>query len=74
MSYAPPLTLTSRLIDLISRVSEALGRWEVTGGAMSPHLRRESRIRTIQALLKSAQKVIGSLDTRREHSYCAAQP
>jgi Fic family protein len=51
MSYQPPLTLTPRLIDLISRVSEALGRWEVTGGAMSPRLRRENRIRSIHSSL-----------------------
>jgi hypothetical protein len=44
------------LLGLISRVSEAMGRWEVAGGAMSPHLRRESRIRMIQALLKAAEK------------------
>jgi len=74
MSYIPPLIVTPRLIDLISRGSEALGRWEVAGGAMSPRLRREHRIRTIQALLKLAPKVIRSLDTRQEHSYCAAQP
>ena len=51
MPYAPPLTLTPRLIDLISRISEALGRWEAVGGAMSPRLRRANRIRSIQASL-----------------------
>lgn len=51
MPYTPPLTLTSRLIDLISRISEALGRWEAAGGGISPRLRRENRIRTIHSSL-----------------------
>ena len=51
MAYTPPLTLTSRLIDQISRISEALGRWETTAGRMSPRLRRENRIRSIHSSL-----------------------
>jgi Fic family protein len=51
MPYTPPLTITSRLIDLISRISEALGRWEAEEGKMSPRLRRANRIRTIQSSL-----------------------
>jgi Fic family protein len=51
MPYTPPLTITSRLIDLISRISEALGRWEAESGVASPKLRRENRIRTIRSSL-----------------------
>jgi len=51
MPYVPPLTITSRLIDLISRISEALGRWEAAAGRMSPRLRRENRIRSIHSSL-----------------------
>ncbi len=51
MSYAPPLTITPRLIDLVSRISEALGRWEGAGAGFSPKLRRENRIRSIHASL-----------------------
>jgi Fic family protein len=51
MSYSPPLTLTPRLIDLISRISEAMGRWEATAGDISPKLRRENQIRSIQSSL-----------------------
>lgn len=51
MSYAPPLTITPRLIDLISRISEALGRWEGAEESLSPRLRRENRIRSIHASL-----------------------
>ena len=45
----PPLTLTPLLIDLVSRISEALGRWAAEEAAISPRLRRENRIRSIQA-------------------------
>ena len=51
MPHTPPLTLTPRLIDLISRISEAMGRWEASGAVASPKLRRENRIRTIHSSL-----------------------
>lgn len=51
MPYAPPLTLTSRLIHLVSRISEIMGRWEAEDRAVSPKLRRENRIRTIHSSL-----------------------
>lgn len=56
MSYSPPLTITPRLIDLISRISEAMGRWEAGGGVASPKLRRENRIRSIQSSLAIEKK------------------
>lgn len=51
MPYHPPFTITPHLIDLVSRISEALGRWAAEGGAISPRLRRENRIRSIHASL-----------------------
>lgn len=51
MPYHPPLTITPRLIDLISRISEELGRWAAEGTPISPRLRRENRIRSIHASL-----------------------
>lgn len=51
MPYTPPLTITPRLIDLISRISLALGRWEGAAAGLSPKLRRENRIRSIHASL-----------------------
>ena len=51
MPYNPPLTVTSRLIDLVSRISEIMGRWEAEDRAASPKLRRENRIRTIHSSL-----------------------
>jgi len=52
MPYAPPVELTQRHVDLISKISERLCAWsERHGGDLSPRLRRENRIRTIQASL-----------------------
>ncbi len=51
MPYTPPLTLTPRLIELVSRISETLGRWEGAVAVVSPKLRRENRIRSIHASL-----------------------
>jgi Fic family protein len=51
MPYEPPFTLNDRLIDLVSQISEALGRWQLDGSEPSPQLRRENRIRSIQASL-----------------------
>jgi Fic family protein len=47
---APPVTLTPRILSLVAGICEKVGRW--TGeGPVSPRLRRENRIRTIQASL-----------------------
>lgn len=51
MPYTPPLEVTPRLIDLVSRISEAVGRWEGAAAEISPRLRRENRIRSIHASL-----------------------
>ena len=49
---APPITLTPRIISLVAEVSERVGGWKALGAvAGSPRLRRENRIRTIQASL-----------------------
>lgn len=47
---APSVTLTPRILSLVAEICEKIGSW--TGeGRVSPRLRRESRIRTIQASL-----------------------
>ena len=51
MPYHPPFALTPRLIDLVSQISEELGRCAAAEGAISPRLRRENRIRSIHASL-----------------------
>ena len=57
MAYQPPLTIIPPLIDLVSRISEALGRWEGTVVAVSPKLRRENRIRSIHASLAIENRI-----------------
>ena len=52
MSYQPPYTITSQILQRVTEIVELLTRWEVAGdNALSPQLRRNNRIRTIQASL-----------------------
>ncbi len=51
-SYTPPFTLTSGILDLVEQIGEALGRLQVKKEQqISPYLRRDNRIRTVQASL-----------------------
>lgn len=50
--YTPPFTITSKIIDLISRISEKIG--EINSLENSPHhveLRKQNRIKTIHSSL-----------------------
>jgi Fic family protein len=52
MSYQPPFTITPLILQRVTEIVELLTRWEVAGdNALSPQLRRNNRIRTIQASL-----------------------
>jgi Fic family protein len=52
MSYQPPYTISSEILNMVAEISEAIGRLTVlTGQNLTPHLRRGNRIRTIQASL-----------------------
>jgi Fic family protein len=52
MSYQPPYTITPLIVQRVAKIVELLTRWEVAGdNALSPQLRRNNRIRTIQASL-----------------------
>ena len=52
-NYVPPYTISNRMLDLVSEISEKIGRinchrdWE-----SKPHLRRNNRIRSIHSSLK----------------------
>ena len=51
-NYIPPFTLTARILDLVERIGESLGRFQVNRDQqVAPHLRRDNRIRTVQASL-----------------------
>jgi len=52
MSYQPPYTITPLILQRVAEIVELLTRWSVSGdSALSPQLRRNNRIRTIQASL-----------------------
>jgi len=52
MSYEPPYTITPHIVKLVAEIVELDTRWSVPGDdAMAPQLRRNNRIRTIQASL-----------------------
>ncbi|PTQ71101.1 Fic family protein [Pseudomonas sp. GV071] len=70
--YAPPLTLTPTMFDLVADISEQVGRLSaVHETQMTPQLRRGNRIRTIQASLAienntlSVEQVTAVLDGKR---------
>lgn len=71
-AYQPPYQLTSRILQQVASICELLGHWAVTGAAsLSPHLRRDNRIRTIHASLAiehntlSLQQMTAVLDGKR---------
>ena len=50
-SYQPPYNITTEILNLVVEVGELLGHWAAQAGHASPLLRKENRIRTIQASL-----------------------
>ncbi len=70
--YKPPFHMTDKMISLIAEISEQVGRITVLQkGTISPHLRRENRIRTIHASLTiehnslSLEQVTAIIDGKR---------
>jgi Fic family protein len=51
MSYGPPFEITSGMVNRISSIAELLGRLDSQGLNLSPQLRKQNRIRTIQGTL-----------------------
>jgi cell filamentation protein, protein adenylyltransferase len=50
--YQPPYTITSAILSLVAEISEVIGSYTVLAKqSLTPRLRRENRIRTIQASL-----------------------
>lgn len=50
--YQPPHTITPTILNLVAKISESIGRYTVLAEQnLTPRLRRENRIRTIQASL-----------------------
>jgi len=69
--YQPPFRITANILNAVAEIGELLGRWSASQGALSPQLRRENRIRTIQASLAiehnslSLEQVTAVLDGKR---------
>ena len=60
--YAPPYTITAEIVHLIAEICEIVGRFASTADVMiTPRLRRENRIRSIQGSLAIEQNSL-SLD------------
>ncbi len=52
MTYQPPYTITPTILQRVAEIVELITRWSVSADhALSPQLRRNNRIRTIQASL-----------------------
>ena len=59
MAYSPPFQLTHTMMRLVAEISEYIGQWSATNqGALVPQLRKENRIRTIQASLAVEQNTL----------------
>ncbi|MCX7094556.1 MAG: hypothetical protein NTY50_14060 [Methylobacter sp.] len=52
MNYQPPYTITPAILNLVAEICELIGRYTILAEQnLTPRLRRENRIRTIQASL-----------------------
>jgi Fic family protein len=47
--YQPPFEITTQMINRISAIAEQVGRFDGRALAVSPQLRKQNRIRTIQS-------------------------
>ncbi len=54
-AYHPPYRITSTILNQVAEVSERIGHWAALAERTSPILRKENRIRTIQASLAIEQ-------------------
>jgi Fic family protein len=50
-AYSPPFTLTHAMLSRVAEIAELVGQWRSAQRSQVPLLRRENRIRTIQASL-----------------------
>ena len=59
MTYQPPFQLTNALLTRAAQIAELVGAWKAANPqALLPKLRRENRIRTIQASLAIEQNTL----------------
>jgi Fic family protein len=71
MTYQPPFEITAKIINQISTIAQQIGRLDASGLSISPQLRKQNRIRTIQGTLAiegntlSIEQVTAILDGKR---------
>lgn len=72
MSYQPPFAISSKMLNLVSEITEALTKIESTQNAsITPHLRRTNRIKTLAGTLEiegnflGEEKITAILDGKR---------
>lgn len=51
MSYKPPFTITSEILNLVADISQQVGRLDASALNASPQLRKQNRIKTITGTL-----------------------
>lgn len=51
MSYKPPFTITTEILNLVAKISEQVGRLNASALNASPQLRKQNRIKTITGTL-----------------------
>lgn len=51
MSYTPPFTITTEILNLVAEISEQVGRLDASALNASPQLRKQNRIKTITGTL-----------------------
>jgi Fic family protein len=71
MTYQPPFEITTKLLNHIGAIAELVGRLDARGWQVSPQLRKQNQIRTIQGTLAiegntlSLDQVTAILEGRR---------
>ncbi|WP_321777925.1 Fic family protein [Sulfurimonas sp.] len=72
MSYQPPFTITSKMLNLVSEITESLTKIESTQKtSITPYLRRTNRIKTLAGTLEiegnflGEEKITAILDGKR---------
>lgn len=58
--YQPPFSITPLILNQVIVIGELLGRWSTLAEHSSPLLRKENRIRTIQASLAIEQNSLST--------------
>jgi Fic family protein len=60
MSYQPPFTITSKILSLVSLISEKIGEIEtIKNSVITPYLRKKNRIKTLAGTLEIEGNFLG---------------